>query len=95
MPSDLEILKNFRNYFGKIVNNTYAVYEIKRIKKKEIDSFILRDVIFQDNNLSHTEYLQIMKNINCILKNYSYDDDVCGYINELDQLYYELFGTKK
>ena len=93
MPSHLKIIRKFRNYFEELLNNTYATYEIQKIKEYYPNHILFKDVEFKNNMLSSNELLIILENLSQIID----DDSYKGYgrREKIEKLYREFFGKKK
>ena len=91
MPTHLQLLRDFRNYFLELFNNAYATHEIRKIKELYRNHILFESVDFKNDDLNSEEYLQLMKNLNDILEDNTYE----GYAKRtnIEKLYNELFGN--
>ena len=93
MPTHIQILRNFRNYFAELHNNAYATYEIHKLKELYKDHILFQNVIFKNDELNPNEYLQLMKNLSDIIEDNTYE----GYAKRtiVEKLHNELFLNNK
>lgn len=93
MPSHLKLMRDFRNYFYDLSQNNHAKYEIQKIKQYYPGHILFEGVSFNGDMLSLNEFETILKNLNEIIDDTTYE----GYErrDRIDRLYDELFGIDR